>query len=53
MVWAVILLVVGLRHPVVMIPSEPLDKGEKGPGLVAALIFLLTFVPTPFPFASP
>jgi len=48
MVWAAILLVVGLRHPVVMIPSEPLDKGRKVLALVAALIFLLTFVPTPF-----
>jgi len=48
MVWAAILLVVGLRHPVVMIPSEPLDKGRKTLALVGALIFLLTFVPTPF-----
>jgi membrane-associated protease RseP (regulator of RpoE activity) len=48
MVWAAILLVVGLRHPVVMIPSEPLDKVRKTLALVGALIFLLTFVPTPF-----
>jgi hypothetical protein len=48
MVWAVILLAVGLRHPVVMIPSEPLDKARKALVLVAGLIFLLTFVPTPF-----
>jgi len=32
----------------VMIPSEPLDKVRKALALVAALIFLLTFVPTPF-----
>jgi len=48
MVWAAILLVLGLRHPVVMIPSEPLDKGRKLLALVAALVFLLTFIPTPF-----
>jgi len=48
MVWAVVLLVVGLRHPVVMIPSEPLGKGRRILALVATLIFLLTFVPTPF-----
>jgi membrane-associated protease RseP (regulator of RpoE activity) len=48
MVWAAILLVVGLRHPVVMIPSEPLDKMRKTLALLGALIFLLTFVPTPF-----
>jgi membrane-associated protease RseP (regulator of RpoE activity) len=48
MVWAVVLLVVGLRHPVVMMPSEPLDNVRKNLTLVATLIFLLTFVPTPF-----
>jgi membrane-associated protease RseP (regulator of RpoE activity) len=48
MVWAVILLVLGLRHPVVMLPSEPLDTGRKLLALVAVLIFVLTFVPTPF-----
>jgi membrane-associated protease RseP (regulator of RpoE activity) len=48
MVWAVILLALGLRHPVVMIPSEPLGKARKALALVAGLIFLLTFVPTPF-----
>jgi len=48
MVWAVILLAVGLRHPVVRIPSEPLDTVRKVLAVVAALIFLLAFVPTPF-----
>jgi membrane-associated protease RseP (regulator of RpoE activity) len=48
MVWAAILLVVGLRHPVIMTPSEPLDKVRKGLALLGALIFLLAFVPTPF-----
>jgi membrane-associated protease RseP (regulator of RpoE activity) len=48
MVWAVVLLVVGLRHPLVMASSEPLDKGRKILALVATLIFVLTFVPTPF-----
>jgi membrane-associated protease RseP (regulator of RpoE activity) len=48
MVWAAILLVLGLRHPVVMIPSEPLDKVRKSFALLGALILLLTFVPTPF-----
>ena len=48
MVWAVILLVVGLRHPRVMIPSQPLNNSRKSLALLAALLFLLTFVPTPF-----
>jgi membrane-associated protease RseP (regulator of RpoE activity) len=46
--WAAILLVLGLRHPVVMIPSQPLGKVRKAFALLAALIFLLTFLPTPF-----
>jgi len=48
MVWAVLLLIVGLRHPVVMIPSQALDKSRKSLALLAVLLFLLTFVPTPF-----
>jgi membrane-associated protease RseP (regulator of RpoE activity) len=48
MVWAAILLVIGLRHPAVMTPLQPLDRVRKALALVATLIFLLTFVPTPF-----
>lgn len=48
MVWAVILLFIGLRHPVVLAPSEPLDRGRKLLALVAVLVFVLTFIPTPF-----
>jgi membrane-associated protease RseP (regulator of RpoE activity) len=47
-VWAVILLVVGVRHPLVMYPLEPLDKPRKSLAVLAALILLFTFVPTPF-----
>ena len=31
-----------------MIPSEPLGRRRKLLALVAALVFLLTFIPTPF-----
>jgi membrane-associated protease RseP (regulator of RpoE activity) len=48
MVWAAILLVLGLRHPVVMRPCAPLDTGRKLLALIAVLIFVLTFIPTPF-----
>lgn len=48
MVWAAILLVLGLRHPKVMAPSEPLDNGRRFLALAAALILVLTFIPTPF-----
>jgi membrane-associated protease RseP (regulator of RpoE activity) len=46
--WAVILFFLGLRHPKVIEPGEPLGRGRKILALVAALIFILTFLPTPF-----
>jgi membrane-associated protease RseP (regulator of RpoE activity) len=48
MLWAAILLVLGLRHPVLIIPSEPLNVERKILALVGAAIFALTFIPTPF-----
>ncbi len=47
-VWAALLLMLGLHHPVVMVPSEPLDRGRKFLALVAAVVLALCFVPTPF-----
>lgn len=47
-VWAAIMLVLGLRHPTVLIPAQPLGRGRKYLALAAALIFILCFVPTPF-----
>ncbi len=46
--WAVILFFLGLRHPKVIEPGEPLGQGRKTLALVAALILILTFLPTPF-----
>jgi membrane-associated protease RseP (regulator of RpoE activity) len=48
MVWGAILLILGLRHPVVIEPAETLGRGRKLLALVAALMLALTFVPTPF-----
>jgi hypothetical protein len=48
MVWAVLLLALGLRHPIVMVPGEQLGRGRKLLALGAALIFALTFIPSPF-----
>jgi membrane-associated protease RseP (regulator of RpoE activity) len=48
MVWAVMLLVLGLRHPVLTTPSKPLDRTRKILAPVAVLLFLLTFTPAPF-----
>jgi membrane-associated protease RseP (regulator of RpoE activity) len=46
--WAVILFFLGLRHPRVIEPVEPLGRERKLLALVALAIFLLTFLPTPF-----
>jgi membrane-associated protease RseP (regulator of RpoE activity) len=46
--WAVILFFLGLRHPRVIEPGEPLGRNRKILALVAALILILTFLPTPF-----
>lgn len=47
-VWAGLLLLVGLRHPPLLAPDEPLDRPRKYLALVAAIVFALCFVPTPF-----
>jgi membrane-associated protease RseP (regulator of RpoE activity) len=47
-VWAVLLLVLGLRHPPVVYWEENLDRGRKVTGFIALLIFVLTFIPVPF-----
>lgn len=46
--WAVVLFFLGLRHPRVIEPIEPLGRARKTLAIVAALILLLTFLPTPF-----
>lgn len=48
LVWTVILFFLGLRHPTVIDPVEPLGRNRKILALVAALILALCFLPTPF-----
>jgi len=48
LVWAVILIFLGVHHPPVLLPQVPLGQGRKKTGLLAILIFLMTFVPVPF-----
>jgi membrane-associated protease RseP (regulator of RpoE activity) len=47
-IWAVLLLVIGLRHPPVISWEVPLDKRRKLIGWLAFVIFILTFIPVPF-----
>jgi len=47
-VWAVLLLLLGLRHPPVIYWEVPLDRKRKFIGWVSLVIFILTFIPMPF-----
>jgi membrane-associated protease RseP (regulator of RpoE activity) len=47
-IWAVLLLVLGLRHPPVISWEVPLDRRRKLIGWIAFVIFILTFIPVPF-----
>jgi membrane-associated protease RseP (regulator of RpoE activity) len=46
--WAIILFFLGLRHPMVVEPVEPLGRKRKILTVVAVLILILTFLPAPF-----
>jgi membrane-associated protease RseP (regulator of RpoE activity) len=47
MVWCVIILVIGLRHPPVVDEAIQLDMRRRWIALAAAAIFVLTFMPIP------
>lgn len=47
-IWAVLLLVLGLKHPPVISWEVPLDTRRKVIGWIAFVIFILTFIPVPF-----
>ena len=46
--WAVILFFLGLRHPMLVEPAEPLGRKRKILAVFAALMLVLTFLPAPF-----
>ncbi|MGH9452252.1 MAG: site-2 protease family protein [Terriglobia bacterium] len=45
--WAVLMLVIGLRHPTPLIDSEPLDRRRKLVALAALAMFVLCFMFSP------
>ncbi len=47
LVWAVLLYFLGSNHPPILFPDLPLDPRRKVIGLLALLIFILTFIPVP------
>ncbi len=49
-VWALLILLMGLRHPPLMEESISLSEGHKKIGYLSIIIFILTFVPIPIGF---
>ncbi|MBI5634295.1 MAG: site-2 protease family protein [Nitrospirae bacterium] len=47
LVWAVLLLFLGSKHPPILFPEVPLDPKRKAIGFLALVIFILTFIPIP------
>jgi membrane-associated protease RseP (regulator of RpoE activity) len=47
-IWAVLLLILGLRHPPIVYWEVPLDNKRRFIGWLSLMIFILTFIPVPF-----
>jgi membrane-associated protease RseP (regulator of RpoE activity) len=52
LVWAVVLLLLGDRHPTLLDENEPLSRGRRILAALALVIFLLSFMPIPIQFSS-
>jgi membrane-associated protease RseP (regulator of RpoE activity) len=48
LVWAVLLFVLGLKHPPVIYWETPLDTKRKIASWISSVIFIVTFIPVPF-----
>ncbi len=46
-VWAVLLILLGFRHPPIVYSAVPLDPKRKVIGWIALVIFVITFMPVP------
>jgi len=46
--WGTVMIVLGLKHPPVIYWEVPLDRTRKIVGVLSLIIFVLTFVPSPF-----
>ncbi len=49
-IWAFLILALGLRHPPPVNDRMTLDRRRKLLALIGLIMFILTFVPTPFPY---
>jgi len=48
LLWAILLVLMGFRHPPLLDGWVPLDHKRKMIGWLAVAIFILTFTPVPF-----
>ncbi len=48
LIWAMLLLILGFRHPPVLYWETPLDSKRRFIGWLTAIIFIVTFIPVPF-----
>jgi membrane-associated protease RseP (regulator of RpoE activity) len=48
LIWALLLVFIGVRHPPVLLPHISLDDRRRKVGYSALVIFVLTFIPAPF-----
>ncbi len=48
LIWAALLIILGLKHPPVYEWEVPLDGKRRTMGILALVIFVLTFIPRPF-----
>jgi len=46
--WAVLMIILGLRHPPVSYWETPIDSKRRVIGWISTIIFIITFVPAPF-----
>ncbi len=46
--WAILIIILGLRHPPVSDEITPVDSSDIALGVLALVIFILTLIPTPF-----
>jgi len=47
LLWALVIVLLGLRHPVVFDESSDIGRSRKVLGLIAILVFILSFIPDP------
>jgi membrane-associated protease RseP (regulator of RpoE activity) len=51
--WAVLVLIIGYKHPPVVYPNILLDRKRKFTGWISLIIFILTFTPVPIEITVP